>query len=53
MLGVAGDIVSLTGCSAAAITHTIADPSVETPLAAGHIDPPTLRSVLLTRLELS
>lgn len=39
----AGDIVSVTGCTEAAITHTIAHPSIEVPLSAGHIDPPTLR----------
>jgi len=38
----AGDIVALAGLPEATVAHTICDPSVETPLAAQPIDPPTL-----------
>ncbi len=38
----AGDIVALAGLPNATVAHTICDPSVETPLAAQPIDPPTL-----------
>jgi GTP-binding protein len=40
--GVAGDIVALAGLPNAMVAHTICDPSVEAPLAAQPIDPPTL-----------
>jgi GTP-binding protein len=38
----AGDIVALAGLPNATVAHTICDPSVETPLPAQPIDPPTL-----------
>jgi GTP-binding protein len=38
----AGDIVALAGLPNAMVAHTICDPSVETPLPAQPIDPPTL-----------
>jgi GTP-binding protein len=38
----AGDIVALAGLPDATVAHTICDPSVETPLPAQPIDPPTL-----------
>jgi GTP-binding protein len=38
----AGDIVALAGLPEATVAHTICDPSVETPLPAQPIDPPTL-----------
>jgi GTP-binding protein len=38
----AGDIVALAGLPNATVAHTICDPSVETPIAAQPIDPPTL-----------
>src|SRR5690348_9412654 len=37
----AGDIVALAGLPNATVAHTICDPSVETPLPAQPIDPPT------------
>ncbi len=40
--GAAGDIVALAGSSEATVANTIADPSVEIPIAAQPIDPPTL-----------
>ncbi|HVZ51127.1 MAG TPA: translational GTPase TypA [Pseudolabrys sp.] len=40
--GVAGDIVALAGLPNATVAMTICDPSVETPLPAQPIDPPTL-----------
>jgi len=39
---IAGDIVSLAGASKVFVSHTVCDPSVEKPLAATAIDPPTL-----------
>lgn len=39
---VAGDIVAIAGLPNATVAHTICDPSVETPLPAQPIDPPTL-----------
>ncbi|MGE3146752.1 MAG: translational GTPase TypA [Pseudorhodoplanes sp.] len=38
----AGDIVALAGLPNATVAHTICDPSVEVPLPAQPIDPPTL-----------
>ncbi|MDI3469631.1 MAG: GTP-binding protein TypA/BipA [Pseudolabrys sp.] len=38
----AGDIVALAGLPNATVAHTICDPSVEKPLPAQPIDPPTL-----------
>jgi GTP-binding protein len=38
----AGDIVALAGLPNATVAHTICDPSVETPMPAQPIDPPTL-----------
>ena len=38
----AGDIVALAGLPNATVAHTICDPSVEKPIAAQPIDPPTL-----------
>ena len=38
----AGDIVAIAGLPNATVAHTICDPSVETPLPAQPIDPPTL-----------
>ncbi|MEM8838538.1 MAG: translational GTPase TypA [Pseudomonadota bacterium] len=40
--GVAGDIVSLAGLSKATVADTLCDPSIDTPLEAQPIDPPTL-----------
>jgi len=40
--GEAGDIVALAGLPNATVAHTICDPSVETPIPAQPIDPPTL-----------
>src|SRR2546421_3467526 len=37
-----GDIVALAGLPNATVAHTICDPSVEKPIAAQPIDPPTL-----------
>ncbi|MEJ2431791.1 MAG: translational GTPase TypA, partial [Pseudolabrys sp.] len=41
----AGDIVALAGLPNATVSHTICDPSVETPLPAQPIDPPTLAMI--------
>jgi GTP-binding protein len=38
----AGDIVALAGLPNATVAHTICDPTVEKPIAAQPIDPPTL-----------
>jgi GTP-binding protein len=38
----AGDIVAIAGLSTASVADTIADPTVETPIPAQPIDPPTL-----------
>jgi GTP-binding protein len=38
----AGDIVALAGLPNATVAHTICDPSVDTPIPAQPIDPPTL-----------
>ncbi len=38
----AGDIVALAGLPNATVAHTICDPTVETPIPAQPIDPPTL-----------
>ncbi len=38
----AGDIVALAGLPNATVAHTICDPSVDKPIAAQPIDPPTL-----------
>ena len=38
----AGDIICLAGLTTATMAHTIADPSVSTPIKAQPIDPPTL-----------
>jgi GTP-binding protein len=38
----AGDIVAIAGLPEATVAHTICDPSVETPIHAQPIDPPTL-----------
>ena len=38
----AGDIVALAGLPDATVAHTICDPSVDTPIPAQPIDPPTL-----------
>ncbi len=40
--GVAGDIVSLTGMAKATVADTLCDPSVEEPIQAQPIDPPTI-----------
>jgi GTP-binding protein len=40
--GTAGDIVAIAGLPNATVAHTICDPSVETPIPAQPIDPPTL-----------
>ena len=40
--GEAGDIVALAGMSVATVADTLCDPTVETPLPAQPIDPPTL-----------
>ncbi len=39
----AGDIVSVTGLTAASIASTIGSPDLATPLPPGTIEPPTLR----------
>ncbi len=41
-LGEAGDIVAIAGVTDATVADTLCDPSVETPLPAQPIDPPTL-----------
>ncbi len=41
----AGDIVAVAGLPNATVAHTICDPSVETPLPAQPIDPPTLAMI--------
>ena len=38
----AGDIVAIAGMNEATVADTLCDPSVETPLAAQPVDPPTL-----------
>jgi GTP-binding protein len=38
----AGDIIALAGLPNSTVAHTICDPSVETPIPAQPIDPPTL-----------
>ncbi len=38
----AGDIVAIAGMSEATVADTLADPSVETPITAQPVDPPTL-----------
>ncbi len=38
----AGDIVALAGLPEATVAHTICDPTIETPIHAQPIDPPTL-----------
>ena len=38
----AGDLVAIAGLPEAMVAHTICDPSVETPIQAQPIDPPTL-----------
>src|SRR4051812_13148520 len=40
--GDAGDIVAISGLQEASVADTLADPSVEEPIAAQPIDPPTL-----------
>ncbi len=40
--GRAGDIIAIAGLQTATVADTLADPSVETPLEADPIDPPTL-----------
>jgi GTP-binding protein len=40
--GEAGDIVALSGMAEATVANTLADPAVDTPVAAQPIDPPTL-----------
>ncbi len=40
--GEAGDIVALAGASDATVANTLCDPSLEAPIAAQPIDPPTL-----------
>ena len=40
--GVAGDIVSIAGLTKATVADTVCDPSIETPMEAQPIDPPTL-----------
>jgi GTP-binding protein len=42
----AGDIVAIAGLSIASVADTIADPSVDTPIPAQPIDPPTLSMTL-------
>src|SRR3979409_100164 len=42
----AGDIVALAGLPNATVAHTICDPSVELPIQAQPIDPPTLSMTL-------
>ncbi|WP_461468598.1 GTP-binding protein, partial [Pararhodobacter sp.] len=39
---VAGDIVTIAGMSKATVADTLCDPSVDTPIAAQPIDPPTI-----------
>ena len=41
----AGDIVAIAGLPNATVAHTICDPSVEAPLPAQPIDPPTLAMI--------
>ena len=41
-IGEAGDIVALAGMTEATVADTLCDPSVENPLAAQPVDPPTL-----------
>ena len=41
-VGEAGDIVAIAGISESTVADTLCDPSVETPLPAQPIDPPTL-----------
>ncbi len=41
-VGEAGDIVAVAGLSEASVADTLCDPSVETPIPAQPIDPPTL-----------
>jgi GTP-binding protein len=43
----AGDIVAIAGLTQATVADTIADPEVETPIAATPIDPPTLSITIL------
>ncbi len=38
----AGDIIAIAGLGKATVAHTICDPSVDTPIPAQPIDPPTL-----------
>ncbi len=40
--GQAGDIVAIAGLKEATVAHTLCDPSVDAPIAAQPIDPPTL-----------
>ncbi len=40
--GVAGDIVSIAGLTKATVADTVCDPSIDTPMEAQPIDPPTL-----------
>ena len=40
--GVAGDIVSLTGMAKATVADTLCDPSIDEPIQAQPIDPPTI-----------
>ena len=40
--GVAGDIVSITGMTKATVADTLVDPSVDEPIQAQPIDPPTI-----------
>ena len=40
--GVAGDIVSIAGLTKATVADTLCDPSIDTPIEAQPIDPPTL-----------
>jgi GTP-binding protein len=40
--GEAGDIVALAGLTKANVSDTLCDPSIDTPLAAQPVDPPTL-----------
>ncbi len=41
-VGEAGDIVAIAGVTEATVADTLCDPSVETPLPAQPVDPPTL-----------
>ena len=44
-VGVAGDIVAIAGMSEATVADTLCDPTIEKPIAAQPVDPPTLAMI--------